>query len=189
MHIRRAALALALALLSTSVFARVEVTLDAETLNEMLTKMAPDKVDVNLAAGRSLTLHLRDMKVTGFDPAAGPNGGVNTSLRLVVPDLGIDIPVTPHLTLDMKAGANGKKTAALRFDKVVLNLPLTGAIDVASLLPILPIMPETAWTVDSARGRVRVRPDLIDAKTGVKNIRLAFDLAVSQVDPAASASR
>jgi hypothetical protein len=158
---------------------RVEVTIDADSLNEMLTNMAPDKVQVGLSAGRGVTLHLQDMKVTGFDPAAGPNGGVNTSLRLVVPELGIDIPVTPHLTLDMKSGANGKKTCALRFDKVVLNLPLSGPVDVASLLPVLPIMPETAWTVDSARGKVRVRPDLLDAKTGAKNIRLAFDLAVA----------
>ena len=181
MRIDRAALILALALVPVLAHARVEVTLDADSLNEMLTNMAPDRVPVGLGGGRSVVLQLHDMKVTGFDPAAGPNGGVTTSLRLVVPELGVDIPVTPHLTLDMKTGANGKKTCALRFDKVVLNLPLTGAVDVASLLPVLPIMPETAWSVDSARGKVRVKPDLIDAKTGAKNIRLAFDLAVAPI--------
>ena len=34
--------------------------------------MAPSTVDVNLAAGRKLTLQLEDLKVTGFDPTAGP---------------------------------------------------------------------------------------------------------------------
>jgi hypothetical protein len=184
MLIRCAASLLFLMLAAGPAQARVEVTIDADSLNAMLTNMAPDKVQVNLAGGRGVTLQLLNMKVTGFDPSAGPNGGVNTSLRLVVPELGVDIPVTPHLTLDMKSGANGKKTCALRFDKVVLNLPLTGAVDVASLLPVLPIMPETAWSVDSARGKVRVKPDLIDAKTGAKNIRLAFDLAVAPIEPA-----
>lgn len=182
---RRASLVLAIALVAVPAFARIEVTLDAESLNEMLASMAPDHVQVGLAGGRGVTLHLEDMKVTGFDPASGPNGGLMTSLRLVVPELGIDVPVTPHLTLDMKTGANGKKTCALRFDKVVLNLPLSGPVDVASLLPVLPIMPETAWTVDSARGKVRVKPDLVDAKTGAKNIRLAFDLAVTPAEAAA----
>jgi hypothetical protein len=184
MLVRCAASLLLLVLAVRPAQARVEITLDADSLNEMLTSMAPDRVQVNLGGGRSVVLQLHDMKVTGFDPAAGPNGGVTTSLRLVVPELGIDIPVTPHLTLDMKSGANGKKTCALRFDKVVLNLPLTGAVDVASLLPVMPIMPETAWTVDSARGKVRVRPDLLDAKTGAKNIRLAFDLAVVPIEAA-----
>jgi hypothetical protein len=113
--------------------------------------------------------------VTGFDPTAGPNGGLNTSLRLQVPDLGIDIPVTPHLTLDVE-DKGGRKISSLRFDKVVLNLPLTGAVDIASLLPPLSLIPDSGWVVGSARGNVRVTPRLIDAKTGAKNVRLGFEL-------------
>jgi len=154
------------------VSARVDVTLDVVSLNALLSSMAPDHVDVALAGGRSLTIRMQDLEVTGFDPAAGPNGGLTTSLRLIVAELGIDIPVTPHLTLDITNGADGRKVSFLRFDKVVLNLPLTGAIDVASLLPPLSLMPNTAWIVNSARGKVRVTPRLIDAKTGAKNIRM-----------------
>jgi len=179
-----AATALALAtLLFAPASARIDVTLDADALNGLLASMAPDHVDVALAAGRSLTIQMQDLKVTGFDPAAGPNGGVTTSLRLLVPDLGIDIPVTPHLTLEIGKGAGGRRTSLLRFDKVVLNLPLTGPVDVAALLPPLSLLPDSAWVVDSARGKVRVKPDLVDARTGTKNIRLGFELAIAPAGP------
>jgi len=175
-----AAFALA-ALVFAPAAARIDVTLDADSLNGLLASMAPDHVEVGLSAGRSLTIQMQDLKVTGFDPAAGPNGGLTTSLRLLVPELGIDIPVTPHLTLEIGKGAGGRRASFLRFDKVMLNLPLTGAVDVAALLPPLALMPDTAWVVDSARGKVRVKPDLVDARTGSKNIRLGFELAVEPV--------
>jgi len=174
------ALVLAL-LLAAPAAARIDVTLDADSLNGLLASMAPDHVEVGLSAGRSLSIQMKDLKVTGFDPTAGPNGGVTTSLRLLVPELGIDIPVTPHLTLEIGNGAGGRKTSFLRFDKVELNLPLTGAVDVAALLPTLALLPDSAWVVDSARGKVRVKPDLVDARTGTKNIRLGFELAISPV--------
>ena len=168
--------------MSTPALARIDVTLDAEALNDLLAAMAPNHVDVSLTAGRSLTIQMQDLKVTGFDPTAGPNGGVATSLRLIVPDLGIDVPVEPHLTLEITEGAGGRKLTFLRFDKVVLNLPLTGAVDVAALLPPLSLMPDSSWVVNSARGKVRVRPNLVDAKTGTKNIRLGFTLDVEPAE-------
>jgi len=180
--VRAAALSLAF-LLYGEAAARIDVTLDAESLNGLLASMAPDRVEVGLAAGRSLTILMQDLKVTGFDPAAGTNGGVITSLRLIVSELGIDVPVEPRLTLEILDAGGGRKASFLRFDKVLLNLPLTGAVDVAALLPPLALMPDAAWVVDSARGKVRVRPTLVDAKTGAKNIRLGFTL---DVQPAAA---
>jgi hypothetical protein len=180
MNPRRFAVAVAMAaLVAAPAAARIDVTLDAESLNGLLSTMAADSVEVGLAAGRSVTIRMEDLKVTGFDPAAGPNGGVSTSLRLVVPELGIDIPVTPHLTLEIMESTGGLKSSFLRFDKVVLNLPLTGAVDVAALLPPVALMPDAGWIVNSARGRVRVKPNLVDAKTGTKNIRLGFTLDVT----------
>ena len=182
MNRRRAALLLSLAAaVSAPAMARIDVTLDAESLNGLLASMAPDHVEVSLAAGKSLTIRMEDLKVTGFDPTAGPNGGVSTSLRLLVPDLGLDLPVTPQLTLEILKTTSGGKASFLRFDKVVLNLPLSGPVDVAALLPPLALMPDAGWVVNSARGKVRVKPTLIDAKTGTKNIRLGFSL---EVDPA-----
>jgi hypothetical protein len=177
LRILTAALAAALSA-ATAASARVDVTVDADSLNELIRAMAPDHVDVALAAGRGVTLLLQDLKVTGFDPGAGANGGITTSLRLKVPELSLDVPVEPRLTLEVTSGANGAKACVLRFQSVVLNLPLTGPVDVASLLPALPVMPDSAWIVRSARGDVRVKPRLVDAKTGAKSIRLGFDLQV-----------
>jgi len=178
--LRAAALVIA-ALTGSPALARIEITLDAESLNGMLASMAPDHVDVGLAGGRGLTIRMQDLKVTGFDPAAGPHGGITTALRLVVPDLGIDVALAPRLTLDLKDAGGGRKTPTLRFDKVMLNLPLTGAIDIAALLPPIQLMPGNGWIVDSARGSVRVKPRLTDAKTGANCIRLGLDLEVATV--------
>jgi len=89
--------AAALAFSVAPALARLDVTLDADTLNDLLANMAPDHAEVALTAGKKLTIQMKDMKVTGFDPTAGPNGGLATSLRLIVPDLSIDTPVAPHL--------------------------------------------------------------------------------------------
>ena len=184
MNLRRAAALLSiLILISVPAFARIDVTLDAESLNGLLASMAPNHVDVGLTAGRGLTIQMQDLKVTGFDPTAGRHGGVATSLRLVVPELGVDVTVEPHLTLEITEAAGGRKASFLRFDKVLLNLPLTGAVDVAALLPPLALMPDAAWIVNAARGKVRVKPNLVDAKTGTKNIRLGFTL---DIEPAAN---
>ncbi len=162
--------------------ARIDVTLDQESLNGLLASMAPDHVEVGLAAGRSLTIQMKDLAVTGFDPAAGPNGGIVASLRVLVPDLGIDLPVTPHLVLEVSDAGGGRKASVLRFDKVLINLPLTGPVDVAALLPPLSLLPDGAWVVNSARGKVRVQPTLVDAKTGAKNIRLGYTLDLAPAE-------
>lgn len=159
--------------------ARVDVTLDAATLSDLLGAMAPDRVQVALAGGRSVTLQLQDLKVTGFDPGAGANGGVTASLRLKVPELGLDLPVEPRLALEVATAPGGAKTCVLVFRKVVLELPLTGAVDVAPLLPALPVMPDTSWLVRAARGNVRVKPVLVDARTGASALRLGFDLQIA----------
>jgi hypothetical protein len=183
MSLRRALTALAfLPLAYAPASARIDVTIDHDSLNGLLASMAPDHVEVSLAGGRSLTIQLKDLAITGFDPAAGPNGGMTASLRVVVPDLGLDLRVEPHLTLDISDTKSGRKASFLRFDKVVLNLPLTGPVDVAALLPPLALMPDGAWVVNAARGRVRVQPSLVDAKTGTKNIRLGFTLDLAPVD-------
>lgn len=177
--IRRLACACLLVLAGSPAFARVDVALDAASLTDLLSSMAPDTVKVALTGGRALEIQMKDMKVTGFDPSLGPNGGLTTSLRLLVPELKIDTPVEPKLALEMQEGAGGVKVCLLRFDRVVIDLPITGPIDVASLLPKLPVMPDTGYTVNSARGPVKVTPKLIDARTGAQYVRLGFDLVVT----------
>jgi hypothetical protein len=163
--------------------ARVDVTLDQETLNQLITNLAPDNVAVALPAGAKVHLRMENVKVTGFDPAGGggSRGHVLTSLNLKIPELGLDVPVAPRLSLQFKEG-NGRKVAYLKFEEVNIPLAATGNLNIAPLLPILPLVADTVWNVDAARGPVRVEPKLVDAVVGTKNLRLGFDL---EVGPAA----
>lgn len=178
---RRLVLAAAVAATSalSPVAARVDVTLDAASLNELLAGMAPEQVQVDLVAGRKVTIELRDMKVEGFDPSAGTNGEILTSVRVKIPELNLDVPVSPRLSVQMRQGEGATRSCYLKFEKVPLQLPLTGAVDVAPLLPTLPIMSEAAWLIDAAKGKVRVKPSLIEARTAAKHLRLGFDLDVT----------
>ena len=159
--------------------ARVDVTLDAASLNELLAGMAPDQVQVELLAGRAVNIELHDMKVTGFDPSAGSNGEILTSVRVTIPELGIDTPVSPRLSVQMRQDEGATRSCYLKFEKVMLALPLTGSVDVAPLLPTLPLMSETAWMINAAKGKVRVKPSLIEARTGAKFLKLGFNVAVA----------
>lgn len=185
-----AAVVLAAAALAPSADARVEVTLDATSLNELIANMAPESVPVKLGGGRALNIGLSDLRVTGFDPSGGKNGEglVLTTLRLKVPELGLDVPVSPRLSLQFREG-NGRKVAYLRFEEVRIELPLTGAVDLAALLPLLPITTDTSWVVAAQRGNVRVSPRLVDAKLGQRHMRLGFDLDVLPVGGAAAGGR
>jgi hypothetical protein len=168
--------------------AAVDVTLDADALNSMLTALAPNQVSVNLAAGRAVTLRMENLHVTSFDPSVtdGSMGHIVTALQLRVPELGVDVPVHPRLSLQVK-DAGGKRTCYFRFEKVEVPMPITGSVDIASLLPLLPIhSDQAAWVVAGSRGNVRVQPRLIDAKLGMKNLRLSFDLVIDPVSGAGS---
>lgn len=161
--------------------ARVDVTLDQSTLNDLISAMAPDRVPVTLGGGARVNLLMKEIRVTGFDPAAASGGGrghVLTSLRLQIPEIGLDVPVTPRLSLQFKE-ASGRKIAYLRFEQVNVPLPVTGNLNVAPLLPLLPIVTDTAFAVESARGDLRVTPRLVEAVVGARNIRLGFDLDVA----------
>jgi len=161
--------------------ARVDVTLDAAALDHLISAMAPREVRVPLTEGRNITLELHDLKVNGFDPTEGEKqeGFVLTSLRLKVPELNLDLPLTPKLSLQV-GDKNGKKFAYLRFEKVAVPLPITGTVDVAALMPVLPLPTDTSWTVATEAGNVRVRTVLTEARMGAKNLRLGFDLEASK---------
>jgi hypothetical protein len=180
----RSTLLTVLAFLATAspTLARVDVTLDAASLNELITAMAPKEVRVPLSEGRGVTLLIRDLKVDGFDPTEGgkQEGFVLTSLRLKVPELSLDLPLSPKLSLQVDE-KNGKKVAYLRFEKVPLPLPITGSVDVAPLLPVLALPTDTAWTVAAQSGNVRVHTNLKEARMGAKNLRLSFDLEAAPV--------
>lgn len=176
------ALSLALAFAPASE-ARVEVTLDAATLNAFLVSVTPPSVNVQLPNGGSLAIELKNVHVDGFAPSAGSNGRghVLASLKVAVPALGLEFPVEPRLSLDV-VEEKGEKICVLRFEKMEVPLPL-GGVDMSSFMPTYRVPAEAAWTLSLRQGDVRVKSRLVDTRMGAESIRLGFDVELTPERP------
>lgn len=167
-----------LLLVASTASAGVTVGFDIPTLNELLPAMTLDEVTVPLADDRSLTVRLEDLRVIGLDPDAGAEGRghIVTSVRLVVSDLGLTVPLEPELSLRiLEAGA--ETILELRFEEARIRLPF-GAIDIAALLPPLRFPADDVWRVEVEPAPVHVRGRLTGIDMGVKVLRFEFDLEV-----------
>jgi hypothetical protein len=173
------AFALAVAV-ATPALARVEVTLDAATLTAFLGTVTPPKVIVSLPSGGEIAIELHDVKVLGFDPAAGKSGKgqLLMALRLAIPALGLEFPVEPRLGLDVEE-SEGEKLCVLRFEKLPIPLPMTGSIDLSPLLPVIRVPAESAFLVPLKQGDVHVKSRLVDTRMGAEAVRLGFDLEIA----------
>jgi len=165
--------------------ARVDVTLDMDTLNSILAEAGPSRLEARTPIG-PLGILLSDMRVTGFDPAAGNpgSGWILASFRLRIPQVGLDTRVEPRLSLEM-IERGGSKQCALKFERAAVELERLGHLDLASLLPRIVLTPDVAWTMETGDGEKEVRPRLVEARVGAKNIRLSFDLDIGRPEGAA----
>jgi hypothetical protein len=158
--------------------AGVEITVDRKTLSDLLAAMVPPSVSVPLGGQAAVTLRIDGLEVTGFDPSAGETGQVRTSLRLEVPELGVRVPVRPRLSLHLSE-KDGRSLCYLAFEHVVVPLPLGGPVDIAHLLPRIPVPADEVHLVQLSRGAFRVRTRLVKARMGSNARQLGFDLDVS----------
>lgn len=167
------------ALLVPAAQARLDITLDAETMTEILATAVPDEVEVPLFGDQAVAVELDDLKVTGFDPSAGENrqGYVLTSLRLRVPGMGLDVPVEPRLSLTL-GKEDGIPVFFLTFEEVEVPMPVTGPVDIAGFIPRFPVPVDSAFDIEVERGDFVVHTKLVDIKMGTKNLRFAFDLII-----------
>ena len=164
--------------------ARVDISVDAKTLTDLLSTMVPPGASLSLVGDRKVTLQIDDLRITGFDPAAGKNGEglVLSALRLKVPELGLNIPVEPRLSLHLEE-RDGRSVCHLLFEEVVVPLPLSGPVDIAPLLPRIPVPADNVTRFQSARGFFQVRTRLVEARMGSRALQFGFDLEVSPVEP------
>lgn len=174
----------ALLLAPSAAGAGVTLDFDVKTLSEVLPAMTLDEIVVPIAQGRSLTVGISDLKVTGFDPAGGKNGegSILTSLRLHVPQLGLDLPLQPRLSLQV-VDVDARSTLELRFEQVQLQLPFAGALDLAGFLPPLRFPAENIWGLDGLKGEAQVRSRLTGVKMGRQELRFEFDVDLVRAPP------
>ena len=164
--------------------ADVSFTIDKETLNDLLGALLADRVDVPLGSEAAVGVFFDDMQITGLDPSAGKEGQgfILTSLKVRIPDLGLNLTVKPRISLNvvMKGEAS---LLELRFEHLVLPLPLAGSIDIAALVPPIRYNTDNVWLLAGARGNVPIDSRLKKVDLGRDAIRFMFAVEVQEVGP------
>lgn len=150
---------------------------DAATLNELLPAVAPRNVPVEITEGRTLDVELEDLKVVGFDPAAGADGKgqILTRVRIKIAELGLNVNLEPKLSLKVVQQA-GISILELRFDNAEVPIPLAGTVDIGSFVPPLRFPAESLFYLQGMDGEVPFRSRLTDVKMGLKVLRFEFEL-------------
>ena len=153
------------------------VEFDTQTLNDVLPALTASEIEVPLSEDSAIAVVLQDLQVTGLEPGAGDDGSghILTSMRVRVPQLGLDLPVESKLSLHVTAG-EPRDLLELRFDEVQITLPLAGSIDIAAFLPPLQFPAENIWRVEGANGDIRVRSKLSRIDMGREVLRFEFEL-------------
>jgi len=159
------------------VWAGMTVGFDIRTLNDVLPALTASEIEVPLSEDSTIGVVLENMQVTGLEPGVGENGSghILTSMRVRVPQLGLDLPVESKLSLHVAREGSGD-LLELRFDEVEINLPLAGSIDIAAFLTPLQFPAENVWRVEGAEGDIRVHAKLSGIDMGLNVLRFEFDL-------------
>ncbi len=159
------------------VWAGMSVVFDTRTLNDVLPALTASEIEVPLSENSAIGVVLENMQVTGLEPGVGENGSghILTSMRVRVPQLGLDLPVESKLSLHVARGESGD-LLELRFDEVQINLPLAGSIDIAAFLTPLQFPAVNVWRVEGADEEILVRSKLSKIDMGWKVLRFEFEL-------------
>lgn len=152
--------------------AGVSVAIDLETLNELLPALTAEELQVPLSGTRTLGVRLEDLRVTRLDPVKRQVLG---SLTLRVPSMGLAVPVEPKMSL--RAIPGSASAVELRFEELLLDIPLVRSMNLAGAVPALQFPADTEFLVRGSRGDVEVTSRLADVTLSRRAIHLEFDVA------------
>jgi hypothetical protein len=174
----------ALAAGASAARADVSFTIDKETLNDLLGALLADRVDVPLGSETSVAVYFEDMQITGLDPSAGDEGQgyILSSLKVRIPALGLNLTVKPRISLNVVEKGEASMLE-LRFERLVLPLPLAGSIDIAALVPPIRYDTDNVWLLAGARGNVPIDSRLKKIDLGRDAIRFMFAVEIQEVGP------
>ena len=160
------------------VWAGMTIGFDTRTLNDVLPALTVRELEIPLSETSTIGVIVEDMRITGLAPGGGANGKghILTTMRVRVPQFGLNLPVQSRLSLHITEDASGD-LLELRFDQVEIQLPLAGRVDIAAFLPPIQFPAENAFRVQGADGDVRVRSKLSDIEMDEKVLRFEFDLS------------
>lgn len=161
--------------------AGVTVDVDPGTLNRILAAVAVSEVEVPLGSERSVTVELRDLRVTGLAPASknGERDAILTSLTVVAPELGIEVPLAPRVAVDViRQGETS--LLELRFEDLAVNLGWLGRINLAPFVPPMRYPTDSVWLIAGERGDVPVTSHLTGIEMARDKIRFELHLEVAE---------
>jgi len=163
--------------------AGLSVAIDAETLQDVLAAVTLDEVEVPFGGDRTLTVRLEELRILELVPAPDDpyRGSILTSMRIRVPEIGLDLRAEPRIALDVDR-AEGPGMLRLRFEAVPVRLPLAGTIDIAPLLPPLRYPADSVWSIEGSRGDVPIVARLDAIRMGRSVVRFEFDIDVRRDD-------
>jgi hypothetical protein len=169
-------------LLFQPVFAYVDLSFDAVTMQEALTALAPERVEVEIA-GRKVDIVLSDLKIESFQPSASATepGYIETSMTLRIPAFGLKSAVQPTLHFEI-LDPEKAKGCRLKIRNVPLEIPMLGTLDVGPLLPSFDLPIEHLAGVSGPRGETLIRSTLTEITIGTRVVRLRFDVGLTPTD-------
>ena len=159
--------------------ADVSVDIDRETLNRVLTAVAATQVEIPLTETNSVAVELRDLRVTALEPDAGrrDRGHIRTTVRVVAPELGLDVPLAPRIALGV-IEENGRHLIELSFEELLLQIPLVGAIDLAGWMRPMRYPADNIWLLAGVDGNVEVASRLVGIEMHPEGVRFQFTIHV-----------
>jgi hypothetical protein len=166
-------------LFALSAQAEVTVDVDRETLNRILAAVVVDEIEVELSTGNTITVELRDLRVTGLEPGNGVDrkDAILTRVTVVAPELGLTVPLQPRVALEV-VREGPARLLELRLDHLGLAVPLVGTIDLASLVPPARYPAENGWLLAGTRGDVPITSRLESIEMGRDKLRFRFEIDV-----------
>lgn len=177
----RALLPIALLLLTAgaSATAGVSVDIDRDTLNRVLTAVAATQVEIPLTDTRSIPVELRELRITALEPDPGrqDRGHIRTTMRVVAPELGLDVPLAPRIALQV-IEESGRHLLELRFEEILLQIPLVGAINLAGLMRPMRYPADNIWLLAGVDGDVEVASRLTGIEMHPERVRFRFTIRV-----------
>jgi hypothetical protein len=157
----------------------VQLDVDKTTLNRILSAVAVREVQVPIAGGRTLAVQLRDLEVTALEPANGEsgNGHIRTALRVVSPEIGLDVAVAPRISLNV-VDEGRLSVLELRFEEVAVGIPVLGQVNIARLVPPMRYPADNIWLLAGAEGDVEVVSRLRRIEMDRRAVRFEFDIEI-----------
>jgi len=140
---------------TTAAAAGVRIEMDRESLSQMVSALAPTEFKVPIAGGASLRLELRDVRVTGLEPATAqrPGDGLRLAARVLAPDVGFESTIAPRLRVEL-ASSEGQSVIELKFEGLALSIPLVGKLDLGRLVAPMRYPAQNAFTLPNGTGGV-----------------------------------